>query len=1144
MSTSKNKPNEPNWFQRMMRRVVILGILLLIVGFFLPTIVAKTPLKNMVLSRATADLNGSLTVNTMSLGWFSNVELNDVTLTDSDGNVVLTADSIDTDRTLIGFLRDSANLGHITINEPKATIVCEPDSSNIEQVLANYLQSDAPEKATRTALDITIHSGTVVLKEKGSDTESKLEAVDGTVTIPAKTDEAIAIDLKAGRAESGSIAVVAEIADTQSIVLKGDNFALQTLKPVMTRLQTNVDVEGRLNSDIALTVAPTGTTVKGWARAEELEVRAAALGNEPIRLAFAELPVDMDITDKALSIRKFALTSNVGNASVEGTLKPEASFAELSRDAHIKLDADIDLAKLIQTSPQFFQLKPGTQLSEGRMTVHLDRGNDPTQAQWQGNINTTALRGTRNGQQLSWENPLNATFKANVLPNGQPSFDELTCKTDFIALAGQGSLDHFEVAANVDLDRLSTHLNQFLTTDNLVLQGRANLKAECKQLAADRYALTATATLKQFAWLDDKGEGVKEPEMTIQASAEGVRPTDKPMTLTSGKAIITAQQDQLQATLLEPLTLNDALTGTVDAKLTGDLTRWHARLVHVGLPKSWDIGGNGTIAGKLKLSPDTIEFQKGVMDIKQARFVAYGLNINEPDFKLDSDVTVNTKTDAVTLSNAKLSSETAGISTREMVIAPNAQGEWGVQTNAAIKTNLERLQRTIPLGLSTPIAGTADGTVDMLYVGNQVRFKGNINGQNVRYGPADKPTWQEPWVKIDADGDYDLAKATLVMRELIASRIGLSTNAKGSVAHLDTTPDLNISGTLNYDLAKLEPMLREFLGKSVNARGIETSRFSFAGTLAPSDNRVSLKLDPNSPLTDSSLTKLEGNTALKWDEISAYGFNVGPAKLTADINQGQVNLSPIHAAFSGGEVNVEPTIDLTTDQMRMKIAQGSIIKNATLTPEVCAQALGFALPAIANAAQAEGVISLDVAENAIPLSDPTKADVNATLTLHSATVSAGPVITQVAQLLGAENTSYKLADEQKIPIRIKDGRVYHDNFGLTIGKSEVKTSGSVGLDGSLQMVVEMPVPERLLNALPPKTPQIVRDALAKRTFKIPVGGTVSQPQLDSRSYNTETTTLFNGALREAARDKAGELLDKGRDKLFDRLRQELDPNKK
>ena len=1143
MSTPKSESKQPNWAQRMLRRIVVLSILLLILAFVLPTIIAKTPLKNMLLSRATADLNGSLAVDRMALGWFSNVELDGVTLTDEEGNVVLTADKIETDRSLIGLLRDSTNLGNLTINEPKATIVCEPGSTNIEQVLANYINSDQPEKPTRAAIDVTIHSGTLILKEKGSDVQSTLEAVDGTVSIPAKTADAIAIDLKAGRAETGTIAVEAQLGEAQTITLKGNNFVLATLQPVMTRLQTDVDVEGRLNSDIAVSITPTNTTIKGWARAEEFAVRSSALGEEPLRLAFAEVPVDMDITDNVMTIRQFALTSDVGNAKLEGTLKPEATLAELSRDAHLKLDAEIDLAKLIQTSPQLFQLKPGTQLSEGRMTVHLDRLDDAANAQWKGSVSTTPLRGTRNGQALSWENPLTASFEAKVLPTGLPSFDKLICQTDFIGLSGSGSIDHFIVEANVDLDKLTAHLTQFLEADNFVLQGRAHLKADCKQLSADRYTMTASVNLKQFAWLDAQGQGLREPEMTIQAAAEGYRPPDKPMTLTAGDVLITAQQDQLEAKLLAPMTLSDALQGSMDTKLTGDLTRWHSRLVHVGLPKGWDIGGNGTIAGTLILTPEKIEFQKGKMDIKQARFIAYGINLNDPDFKLDSDVAVDTETNAVMLSNATLSCETAGISTRELLIAPNAKGEWGVQTVAAIKTNLERLQRTVPLGISTPLAGLAEGTVDVTYLDNQVRFKGKIDGKDVRYGPADKPTWQEPWVKIDADGDYDLAQASLLLRKMVASRVGLTTTAEGSVAHIDTIPDLNLSGTLSYDLEKFEPLLREYLGKNANASGVESNAFNITGTLTPSDNRVSMKLDPNSSAADSSLTKLEGNAKLGWDKLSAYGFNVGPATLAANIDKGIVNLSPIQASFSGGEVNLQPTIDLTSDAMKMKLAQGSIIKNATLTPEVFADALGYALPALANAAQAEGLISLDLGENAIPLSDPTKADVNGTLTLHSATVSAGPVITKVAELLGAKNTSYKLANEQKIPIKVKDGRVYHENFGLTIGKSDIKTSGSVGLDGSLQMIVEMPFPERMLDALPPKTPQVVRDALAKRTFKIPVGGTVSDPRLDPQAYTTETTGLFNGAIREAARDKAAEFLDKGRDKLFDELRKKLEPKK-
>ena len=86
-----------------------------------------------------------------------------------------------------------------------------------------------------------------------------------------------------------------------------------------------------------------------------------------------------------------------------------------------------------------------------------------------------------------------------------------------------------------------------------------------------------------------------------------------------------------------------------------------------------------------------------------------------------------------------------------------------------------------------------------------------------------------------------------------------------------------------------------------------------------------------------------------------------------------------------------------------------------------------------------------------------------------------------------------------------------DNFS-------VKTSGSVGLDGSLAMTAEMPIPVSLLGAL--KLPA----AIAKTPIRLPITGTIDHPRIDPKA--------LQDVLKQASRDAVGGIVEDRLKKLF------------
>jgi hypothetical protein len=126
-----------------------------------------------------------------------------------------------------------------------------------------------------------------------------------------------------------------------------------------------------------------------------------------------------------------------------------------------------------------------------------------------------------------------------------------------------------------------------------------------------------------------------------------------------------------------------------------------------------------------------------------------------------------------------------------------------------------------------------------------------------------------------------------------------------------------------------------------------------------------------------------------------------------------------------------------------------------------------------------------------------------------------------------------------VPVRLENGRVHHENFTIRIGQSDVRSSGSVGLDGGVSLVLDLPVPPRALDRLLSNNP-ILRESLSKQRIKVPVGGTLQRPRLDVKAFDDAVA----GVMRGAAKDAAGGLIEKGRDRLLDELFKRAQPPKK
>ncbi|VTT96814.1 Uncharacterized protein OS=Planctomyces maris DSM 8797 GN=PM8797T_09894 PE=4 SV=1: DUF748: AsmA_2 [Gemmataceae bacterium] len=1115
-------PSAPHPAARRKWRFKLIGPLavLLLAVWFAPAVVAKTALRNRIARSAAGDLNGTLDVGDASLGWFSDVELRGITLTDPQGRVVAHVPKVKVGRTLVSLIRDPGDLGEIVVTGPVVEVVCERDTSNLETVLQKLLaDTSPPSTGPRTPLNLRVAGGTLTVRDADTGRFSEFREIDATVTVPAARTEPVAIKLASNA--PARVDVEASIAEPSRVRVATSGFALEALAPLLRRADPKLGVAGSLTADLTVVVGAGAGSADGTLGVKGLAVTAPALSGDTLRLASAELPVRASVSGGALRVERAELTCDVGTARLAGTFDPGSLDKLLDRPG-VQFDASVDVAKLAALLPKVLQVRPGTEVREGRVAVSVASRADGGGTAWSGSVTTSALKAVRGGQEFRWDEPLAIEFVGRARAGELPTFDKLVCKSDFIAVNAQVKPDSVRAAANVYLDRLSDRLSEFVDLGGVELEGEAAAWVVASRSATSDFKAEASVELKRFACLDRTGKGLREPALKLHLTATGTATDAGRVAVSTARLTGTAGGDELDLALLEPIAdAKQLATGKFDARASGDLGRWKKRIgAVVPTLNGYQMGGAATARGTVRLVPDALHVDQLSLSIEAAKFRGAGLDIDEPKMAAVADLTVNTKIGTTTFDNFTITSAPLSVARGKLVIEAPATGPTVVYGGGPATSNLNRLGRTLGMFTDAPgpasMYGRATGPIQFRYAGDVTTFNGQLDVANFVLGLRADPAWTEPTMRVEADGSYTLSTDTVALKAASVERPGLKLAAAGSIGKFETTTDANFAGTLAYDHAKLGPKLRELLGPNFTVTGSGTRPVSFAGSLTP-------PVPPGAKVPPSVFAAATGTFAIGWDSLETHGFAMGPGALRAKLANGVALFAPVSGTFGGGKVAVQPTARFVPAPGELTAAKGLLVDRAKLTPAVCAGAIGYALPAVANSGKAEGEVSFVLDENRVPLNDPQKATVRGNLIVHKATVTGGPVVTEVAKLLGADSGTMTLANEQTVPVRVERGRVFHENLQIKIGGYIIRTTGSVGFDNTLDLVADVPIPGGLPGF---KNAPALAKAMTGKRVTVPIKGTLAAPALDQKQFQAAVAKLAQSVAKEVGQAALQKELDK------------------
>lgn len=1189
------------------RKLLTFLVLLVVVVALLPMIVAKTPLRNVLLSAAVPSNAIRVSIGGASLSWISSPSTSAVQVYDSAGNTLFTADSISLDRTPINLATNSRDLGVIQINRPTLHMKVRPDGSNLEDALQKLLadlsaSAKPPTENDQTAsapiaLAAQIVDGTIIAEDVATGRVWRIEGVNaqydchgangglgsGSLTGQISVAGPNGAALPAGRL---ALSLKPGASGRQELSLQTEGVALAAAEPWMHRFIAGSELSGTLSGgakatwSTSQTAVPSDLSTTADFEITNIDATAPALLGDRVRAARVTLVWREAAQPTGLAIDA-QLRSDVGDLRLNGQLDPGAIAASGSAVAtssfitgrhDLELRGSIDIARLATMLPHALRIRGDTTITSG--TIDIAGRLQPTAAGQSvtGSVRAAQLAATSGGKPFSWDQPVSANFALHR-ENGALALDTLHCDSKFLRVEAAGTLQQFTANAAFDLNSLAEQLGQFVELSRMQMAGTGTAQLTWKQTEGDKFSAVASSELSQVRVALSDGSVWAEPQLTLRAEAAGLLDplSHRPTRVDAAQVQVNGQGDQLDARLIGAVGLtNTEAVWPVAIRSSGSIARWLTRARPWFAPGDWKIDGVSEITANIRATDKSLDIIESKLVVTDLRAASPGWNINESRVEFAGDAHYNLTTGEIAANTAQLVSSTVSVATKDVHYGSSSRGIGQLAGAAAFRADLARIAAwrapTNQPAVYKP-AGEFTGNIRFAQQAGRITGELTTTGQNLSLasravpGPSNagpgapapntapgyQTIWQEPRLTIHGTTSYDATADRLSFDQFQIQSNTLQANATGQIDQLSTAADCKLNGALNYDLAQVSPLLRLYVGEGIQLNGREQARFALTGKLSdgtrPRAQLTGLTTDPYraaAPLGASSPShwsrRVHAQFELPWSGALVYGLPVGPGKLAATLADGALRIEPLQLAVGEGQLNLAPNLRFDPEPSELTMPAGPVITNVRISPEVSEAMLKFVAPVLAGATQSEGQFSMQLDGLRVPLADTKKSDSAGKLTVHSVRVVPGPMAQQWVGLAQQIESLAKRRDsaastnrqqvtllsirDQQVNFRVVDGRVYHQNMEFQVGDVTLRSQGSVGLDETISLTLQIPIQDAWIA----KEPLLA--GLKGQSLQVPVTGTLKRPQMDQRAIANLSGQLIQNAAGQAVGNELNKALDK------------------
>jgi hypothetical protein len=1105
---------------RRWRWVAAVLVALLVLVWLAPILVAHSPARNWILAwvASAMELRGKATAGSASLGWFSSVSMSAIEIHDPKDQPVLEVTQVTADRSLLGLLWDFRRLGHVRLEKPKLSLVLRDDGSNLEDLLAAYLQPKS-ESSGSVDIQVEIVDAQVAVTHPRTQQAWLIDQAQLTLAMPAEsgqpwqmqTSGVLADPRHPGRFEAG-LKMAQSGGKPDEFRVRAERLPLAMAAPIFSRFSPGTRTEGWFSGLIECQSASLAkleqVSIQGQVAAEDFGLSSPSLGTDQVALNRLQAACQLAWQGQRFQVNRLTVDSDLGNISAAGLVDLTSTTSTTSANATGKgatgnlgwlqqtydIQGNVDLARLAAMLPATLRIRKETRITSGQLQVSLASQPKPEGMTWLGRIDTRHLTALRQGRQLAWEQPVLISLAAHQAPQGIV-VDNLRCDSDFLKVEASGTSEEFNATANLDLNRLVGQLSGLVDLGSLRLAGDGWARLHWRQPPGQDFQADGQLQVQKFHLSTEGRPPWTEEKLWANLAASGRFNSSADTRLETATLELKAGDDRFDAQLLQPAPDVRSGAWAVAVRSGGELARLLPRLSPWVTIPDGRLAGSYTLEGQLIRAANSLAIRDAKLTLDQLQVQTAGWNVQETHAELVASGGWDSLQRRFDLQSATLASSGLSGSTAGLVVALPTSGPAELAGTVTCQTNLERLQQwmTSTAQPSTwRMGGQLTGKIEMRPSPAGAAIQVDASVANLLVANQSGQQFQEPQVRLVGRAAYQSQSGALVVEqaELTSGTVGVS--GTGQYASKENKDQLQVEGKVQYDLEKLSALARSYLGDGIYARGRGASPVAYRGPLA--------------------IRGGQGSASLAWQAANVYGFEVSPGEIQVMLSGDLLLVKPLDLAVSEGRVRMAPQVQWTEGATTFSMASGRVADQIRINPVMCAHALQYIAPVMAGVATAEGRFSIEMEGCKIPLSEPTKGELAGRMIIHSVQVGPGPLIQELALVLGYASPA-QLSRESVIPFRMADGRVYHQNLELVFPDVTIRTQGSVGLDQTLAITAEMPVPKKWIGNNP------LGAALKDQTIRVPIGGTLTKPAIDRSTLDRLSQQFLRNAAQNVLLDQ-------------------------
>ena len=861
------------------------------------------------------------------------------------------------------------------------------------------------------------------------------------------------------------------------------------------------------------------------------------------------------------------LQSDVGNVSVVADLPFPPPMPTVGQpwllDSDYDVNGAVNLAKVIQVAPDLIQMQDQVQLVSGQATLHAVQlktvGDAKTPPVSKFQLDLGGLQANMRGTNMRWDQALKAVVDIKPSPSGVPVF-KADCTAEFCDIHGEGGLLQGQLAGSFDLSKMQQRLSQWFALPVESMTGSAECQIAWKQDEGNR--LIANGAIKTTpVRLTNKHGQLNEPAWEGEFQLVGRVDQGSLIQIDRSLMKLAAQGELLSATVLEPISLISATPGMtklppagIQLKLAGDLAGWQRRAqLFAGVDPGVQVGGQCELDASGVIDATHVQLTKASLNATEFNVQSGTSRYFEPQLIGNFEGRIDTQ-DLTKLQVDNLLVQTLSFALQGKDEAVPNQG-LARTGNAAFRINPNQLMNSIqsvpPTMSSIAVEGDVTGQIRWQVDPKQLSWVMTTDAKDIRAtqpnanqastklvstsGAESQSTtvlWEEPEARMSVNGRYDIATGNL---EIPQSQLQTQWFAYGGATTMNSTKDKTTivsKGNVTYDAALVAERLKPWTGSYLAIQGQRTQPIEVTWTS---------NSNPNSSWADS----LQAKSSIGWDQANLIGIPIGKSEVPLRIENGHF-LTKAEIPVSQGKLRWNLDGNIAGTPLSIVQTPETVIDNVAITPQMCQGWLKYIAPLLADVTSVQGNLSLKIDEAIIVPLDLPKQTVKGELMVHGANVGPGPLADQLLMLVqqirnfrkgvgaadgGGAATSWLQMPEQRVQFDVQQGRVAHKNMQIQAGDVVINTSGSVGIDGALELIASVPIQKDWVD----KTPAL--QSLAGQFIQVPLRGTVQRPQLDYSSITSLAQQVGTAALRNEAQKQ----IEKGMNKFLGPLSNQLAP---